>query len=169
MAGKRKPNGAPERPSAALIARLAGVSIARVNALRQQGRDDADIITTSRQFALRGLPAVPIPITNGHAAAHGVPYSESLAKKEESLAELRRIEVMERRRELLPVSYFRLWATKFLTEGRDILLAGPSELQDALAAESDPLKVNIILRNWVGRVMERLSRIETAWTGPEAA
>jgi hypothetical protein len=70
---------------------------------------------------------------------------------------------MLRRGELMPVSYVRTWASRYLTDGRYTLLAGPSELQDTLAAETDPLKVNAILRAWLERVMGKFHRCERLW------
>ena len=42
-------------------------------------------------------------------------YSQALAQKENHLAELKRLEVMQRRGELLPVAYVRQWASRYLT------------------------------------------------------
>ena len=62
---------------------------------------------------------------------------------------------MERRHELIPISYVRIWASRFLVEGRDLLLGAPGELADILAAESDPLKVSAHLQRWVDRTIQR--------------
>ena len=72
---------------------------------------------------------------------------------------------MRRRGELMPVSYVRQWASRFLIEGRDELLKGPSELQDALAAEDDPRKVNAILRAWLDRAIAKFEQLKTLWEG----
>jgi hypothetical protein len=71
MKFKRKRNAETNRtePSAATVARLAGVSISRVYRLRQEGKADAEIIAASprrkEELVLRGLPVTPV---NGHAA-----------------------------------------------------------------------------------------------------
>jgi hypothetical protein len=70
---------------------------------------------------------------------------------------------MLRRAELIPVAYVRKWATRYLTDGRDMLLTGPSELADMLAAEGDPLKTAAILRKWLERVMDKFHQCEQLW------
>jgi hypothetical protein len=80
---------------------------------------------------------------------------ETKLRREKALAERQEIEVLARRGELIPLAYARRWMTKFLVEGRDTLLQGPSELQDALAAEVDPLKCGAIVRAWVERAMAK--------------
>jgi hypothetical protein len=84
-------------------------------------------------------------------------------RKAKAMAERSELDNMVRRGELIPVSYVRTWASRFLTDGRDTLLAGPSELQDALAAESDPLKVNAIMRSWLERAMAKFHKLDGLW------
>ena len=84
-------------------------------------------------------------------------------RRAKALAERGEIENMLRRGELLPVAYVRQWASRYLTDGRDTLLAGPSELQDILAAETDPLKVAAILRAWLERAMAKFHQLERRW------
>jgi hypothetical protein len=170
MKPKRKPDAGPAKVSAAIIARLAKVSITRVNQLRAEGRTDSEIITgcVQRREELLNLPATPV---NGHAANGTVSYAVSLAEKERWAAELRRIEVMEKRRELVPVAYVRHWGTNFLVAAKDEMLKAPSELRDRLAHEADPHAVERILDSWVTRVIDKLYRLETLWSpppGPEA-
>jgi hypothetical protein len=84
-------------------------------------------------------------------------------RRARALAERGELDNMLRRGELLPVAYVRQWASRYLTDGRDTLLAGPSELQDILASESDPLKVAAILRAWLERVMAKFHQLERLW------
>ena len=86
-------------------------------------------------------------------------------RRAKALAERQEIENALRRGELMPVAYVRRWGAQFLTDGRDTLLAGPSELADTLAAETDPLKVAEILRGWLERVMGKLHQAERLWGG----
>jgi hypothetical protein len=173
MKKKRKRNGHAEFP-AAQVAKLAQVSISRVYRLRQEGRSDAEIIRSARQrqemLALRSLPVTEIGGANGHAPFGPVSYAASLAEKEKWAAELRRIQVMEKRRELMPVAYFRYWGINFLTEAKDLWLRGPSELRDQLASESDPLACEAIVQGFCERVVDRLAKLERLWSppGPDA-
>jgi hypothetical protein len=175
---KRKSKTAKDRAPAAQIAKLAQISISRVCRLRQEGRSDSEIIAAAAQrreaqALLRNLPVVPIntvvPIngaTNGHAGDCTLTYSAALTQKENWLAELRKIEVMKARRELVPVSYMKLWGTRFLVAAHDELLRGPGELADALAAESDPVECAKIVRAWVERVLQKLCECEKLWGPP---
>ena len=58
---------------------------------------------------------------------------------------------------------------RFLTDGRDMLLTGPSELADALASESDPLKCAATLRTWLERVMGKFHQLEKLWGADDEA
>jgi DNA-binding HxlR family transcriptional regulator len=90
-------------------------------------------------------------------------------RRAKALAERSELDNMLRRGELIPVAYVRQWASRYLTDGRDMLLTGPSELADTLAAESDPLKCAAILRAWLERVMGKFHQLEKLWgAGDEA-
>jgi hypothetical protein len=84
-------------------------------------------------------------------------------RRAKALAERQEIENMLRRGELLPTAYARKWGLRFLIDGRDELLKGPSELADGLAAESDPLKVAAILRAWLERAMDKFEQLRMLW------
>lgn len=84
-------------------------------------------------------------------------------RRAQALAERSELDNMLRRGELVPVSYIRTWGSRFLTDARDTLMTGPSELQDMLAAEGDPLKVSEILRGWLERTMTKLHQLDRLW------
>jgi hypothetical protein len=88
---------------------------------------------------------------------------EAKLRRAKALAEHQELENMLRRGELMPVSYARKWGLRFLIDGRDELLKGASELADALAAESDPLKVAAILRAWLERTMDKFEQLRMLW------
>jgi hypothetical protein len=160
-------------PSAAQVAKLAGVSISRVYRLRQEGRSDAQIIADAQrrkeEFVLRDLPTVPV---NGHAADGTLSFAAARAAKENWAAKLRQVEYQERSGELIPVSYVRYWGVNFLIAAKDEMLKAPSELADTLAAESNPRAVEEVLRRWVERVMNKFHQLDRLWApppqGPEA-
>jgi hypothetical protein len=164
------------KPSAQDIANIASVSLTLVNRKLSQGKSARQIIYEAElmaQTAAQKHPGVNVEVAemtgplNGHASNGQWSFSQAQTAKEGALAELRQLELSERRRELLPVNYLRTWASRFLVEGRDILINGPGEMQDVLAAESDPVKLEQILRAWVDRVMERFFSLETLWGGGE--
>jgi hypothetical protein len=84
-------------------------------------------------------------------------------RRAKALAERGELENALRRGELIPVAYVRQWGSRFLTDARDTLLTGPSELQDILAAEADPLKTAAIMRAWLERVMGKFHQLERLW------
>jgi hypothetical protein len=90
---------------------------------------------------------------------------EAKLRRARALAERSEIENALRRGELIPVAYVRTWASRFLTDARDTLLTGPSELADTLAAETDPLKTAAILRAWLERVMAKFQQLDQLWGG----
>jgi hypothetical protein len=84
-------------------------------------------------------------------------------RRAQALAERSELENALKRGELIPVAYVRQWASRFLTDGRDMMLTGPSELADALAAETDPLKTAEILRRWLERVLGKFQSLDRLW------
>ena len=88
---------------------------------------------------------------------------EAKLRRARALAERGELDNMLKRGELIPVAHVRQWGSRFLTDARDTLMAGPSELQDTLAAEDDPLKVQAILRAWLERVMAKFHQCERLW------
>ena len=160
------------KPTAQEVANIAGVSLTLVNRKLAQGRSPRQIIAEAEAQAQAAAQKRVVNVevnghTNGHAAnaPNGAwSYAAAQAAKEGALCELRQLELMERRRELIPVSYVRQWGSRFLIEGRDILLNGLGELQDRLAVESDPGgRVEQILRFWRDCAMERFFSLETLW------
>jgi hypothetical protein len=163
---------AKNKLTVAQVAALAGTSIQLVARKRALGKSDRTIVFEAElqaQQAARKQPTVVVTdLVNGHANGHAagaLSFSQAQCSKENALAELRQLELMEKRRELVPVSYIRAWGMRFLTEGRDLLLNGLGELQDRLAAENDPAKISEMLRFWLDRVMERFLQTESLWGG----
>jgi hypothetical protein len=160
------------KPSAQEIANIAGVSLTLVNRKLAQGKSPRQIISEAEAQAQQAALKNPVNVTdltgtNGHAGNGALTYSAAQASKESWLARLRELDYQERSRELIPITYVRIWASRFLVEGRDILLNAPGELADRLAAESDPRAVEEILRAWTDRIMTHFFELETLWGGGE--
>jgi len=116
----------------------------------------------------RGRP--PVPTEYDAVVEARARYDEMEGwklRRARAMAEHQEIENMLRRGELMPVAYARKWGLRFLMDGRDELLKGPSELADQLAAEGDPLKVAATLRAWVERAMAKFEQLEMLWTSGE--
>jgi hypothetical protein len=88
---------------------------------------------------------------------------EAKLRRARALADGQELENAQRRGELIPVAHVRLWATRFLVSARDELLKGPGELQDALAAETDPVRCAGIVRAWTERVLGKFHNLERLW------
>jgi hypothetical protein len=86
-------------------------------------------------------------------------------RRAKALAEHQELENMLRRGELMPVSYVRKWASRFLIDGRDEMLRMGSELGDMLVAESDPVKCRAIIRTGMERALAKFEQLNTIWQG----
>lgn len=81
-----------------------------------------------------------------------------------ALADKQELENAQKIAELVPIAQIRVWGTRFLVQARDLMLKGPSEMQDQLANETVPGKCNQIVRDWVDRVLGELRNLESLWT-----
>jgi hypothetical protein len=135
----------------------------RAAALQRQGR-----MPVKGKLHTPGRGRPPLPSEYDMVVDARARYDEMETwklRRAKALAERQEIENMLRRGELMPVTYARKWGLRFLIDGRDELLKGPSELADQLAAESDPLKVAAILRAWLERAIAKFEQLEMLWKG----
>jgi hypothetical protein len=167
----------PPGVSAEVIAKIAKVSVQLVYKKLSRGKTASEIIVeAARWHEMQEASKIEIPIipfdgmngTDSHALnGYGnLSYAAAQAAKERALAELRQLEVMEKRGEVIPLEYVKHWASNFLIQGKQILEWGPAEMRDQLAAESDPLQCEAIVRRRDERVMERFYQLETLWNPP---
>jgi hypothetical protein len=181
MGGKKPRPKSKKEAGPAEVARAAGCSKQLASRLLKRGFAEAQIV--ERVAERKAREAARAATTNSHRApalVNGLPsvvipfpsFAESEAKKEHFLAELRGLQVMRERGELVRTCDVRLFCARLLVEARDILEAGPSELADTLAAEADPARCEAIVRAWTDRAVEKFHRL-TLWSerpaGPEAA
>jgi hypothetical protein len=167
----------PPGVSAEVIAKIANVSVQLVYKKLSRGKTPAEIIIEAARWhemqvaSKLEIPVIPYDgkdgtdthILNGYG---NLSFAAAQAAKERALAELRQLEVLEKRGEVIPLAYVKHWASNFLIQGRQILEWGPAEMQDELAAESDPAKCREIVGRWVERVMERFYQTESLWNPP---
>jgi hypothetical protein len=121
---------------------------------------EAERMSRNSGATANGTGAAPV---SGLPGAAWPVFSVSEAKKEFLLAELREVQLMKERGQLIPLAYVRTWASTFLLEGRDILIQGIGELSDALALEDSPVRCEMILRRWTERTMEKFHRTGKLW------
>ena len=167
---KQPKENQPESINASAIAKRAGCSRQLASRLLHRGFSEEEIVRrVVENKAKEAARVASLGGGNGAAPVSSLPpmpwpaFSISEARKEHILAELRDLQLMKERGQLIPVTYVKTWASTFLTEGRSILLQGPGELQDALAQESDPVRVSAILRRWVETAMEKFHRTGKLW------
>jgi hypothetical protein len=132
----------------------------RRDAARKEGREPG--------VERRGRPTIGRPseseydlLMKGRERLNAI--DEAKLRRARALAERGELDNMLRRGELVPVAYVRQWGSRFLTDARDTLMTGPSELADNLAAETDPLKVAAMLRLWLERVMGKFHQLDKLW------
>jgi hypothetical protein len=174
MSKKKLPAGV----SAEVIARIANVSVQLVYKKLSRGKSPVEIIIEAARWhemqvaSKVGIPVVPF---DGTAGVNGtdthvlngygnLSFAAAQTAKENALAELRQLEVLEKKGELIPKNYVRHWGLNFLIQGRQILEWGPTEMRDELAAESDPVKCEAIVRRRDERVLDAFYRLEVLWT-----
>jgi hypothetical protein len=144
----------------------------RQDAARRQGRAPSKAKGAAKAAAApsnrRGPGRPPLPseydLVVQSRSKHDA-MEDAKLRRAKALAERQEIENMLRRGELMPIAYARKWAIRFLMDGRDEMLKGPSELADALAAEDDPLKTAAIVRGWIERVIAKFEQLKQLWEG----
>jgi hypothetical protein len=155
----------------AALARETGFSPAAISKKLKQGRTPDQIRKEAarRQGRVYGPGTPPKTKAEYELVAETRDRYDALEdaklRRAKALAERQEIENMLRRGELMPVAYVRQWASRFLVDGRDELLSGPSQLADALAAESDAVKVEAILRAWIERAIAKFEQLKQLWEG----
>jgi hypothetical protein len=165
--------GKKQKPSAEIIAQIADCSVQLVYKKLRMGKTPAEIVVEAERWReqqqqfVTGLVvpiegAIPIHGANGHAGG-GLSYAAAQTAKENSLAQLRAIEVEERRGRLIPKDYVKRWTLSFLSQGREILERFPDELADQLAAEGDRHRVKEVLDEAVARVIEAFRKLPQVW------
>lgn len=156
------------------LARELGVSAATISMRMKRGQTIDQIRADFRHKThKKGGQGIGKPPTGGEydmVVASRTRYEQledAKLRRAKALAERQEIENMLRRGELMPITYARQWGIRFLMDGRDEMLKGPSELADQLAAETDPLKVQAILRAWMERVIAKFEQLEMLWKDVE--
>jgi hypothetical protein len=157
----------------AALARECGISQAAISKKLKAGKtpDHIRMVAAQKQGRApnrKGPGRPPLPseydlVIQGRERMDAL--EEAKLRRAKALAERQELENMLRRGELLPVSYVRRWATRFLIDGRDEMLRMGSELGDTLAAESDPVKCRAIIRAGMERALAKFEQLNTIWRG----
>jgi hypothetical protein len=182
MHSGKKPQHPGKHPATPLgvtpskLAKLAGCSRALASRLLGRGMSPEEIIARCQlrreveaAKAAEAIPSITVPVPgpimiNGESAADSFVYHQ--IRKEKALADLRQIQVWEKRRELLPRTYIRDWSLKHMFQAREVLDRMP-DLCDQLAEESDSKKIRVMLKDVRDQVIERLAQLPKGWPPPE--
>jgi hypothetical protein len=169
---KIKPNGhavnADDLPPAE-VSRLAQISPQRVAQKLRQGKSVNQILKEAEnrrmKEMLRRFPLVPVPLDGADGVTSAASFALWQAKKEKALSELRELEVLEKTGELIPLAQVQLFTSNFLIEAKQLLERAP-EMQDELAATSNPAECGAIVGRWAERVLGRIYAMDSLWNPP---
>lgn len=163
------------------VAQRAGISESLVTRKRQQGMSDVEIIRhgeeRKRRMALREKHAPkPEPVPNPEPAAvvqiepqaegqepteSVESYSEAQARELRAKADLRELELAEKRAELINGAEHHQSVCEMITTAKSRMLLIPDEIGDRLAVETNPVKCREMLREKIWHAMSELSAKST--------
>ena len=89
-------------------------------------------------------------------------FNQAQRRKEVAIADLRELELKQKRGELVPVSDVNAFVSGMVVRARDILLRVAPELRDRLAVCSDPIECEAMVTDEVYRALRELSEFNTA-------
>lgn len=129
------------------------------------------------------VPTVPTAFTIDHPSQlapvmefgdnsiSGETIARAQLRKEIALANNRELEYFQKRQLLVPVAHVNRWFGGVIIQARDALLRLPAELRDRIAAETDPIECERVIREKLVEVLKRLRTMDGAGvdlTGPMA-
>jgi hypothetical protein len=173
----------PAGVSAEVIAKIANVSVQLVYKKLSRGKTPVEIIIEAARWhemqvaSKVAIPVVPFDSTAGANGADtdllngcgNLSFAAAQTMKENALAQLRELEVMQKRGELIPLSYVRHWGGNCLIAARNVMDWGPTQIRDELAAEipgGDPVKIEGIVRRWLEPFYAEFERLGVLWNQP---
>lgn len=139
------------------MAKEAGVSPNLVSRKRAQGKSDEQILAEAEARRLRSVQSPPRDET----------FAEAQRRKESALADLRELELAEKRRELLNASEISTAVHELIATAKSRLLLIGDELGDRLAAESNPVRCRELVTDEVRRALSELSQYQVLTAGTE--
>jgi hypothetical protein len=88
---------------------------------------------------------------------------EAQLRKEQALADLRQLEVWEKRGQVAPVGIINVFMAGQIMKARDVLTRIGPELQDRLAVETEPGKCLALIDREVRHALDRMSLFGEKW------
>src|ERR1700680_4506229 len=88
--------------------------------------------------------------------------NQAQRRKEVAIADLRELELKQKRGELVAVSEVNAFVSGMIVRARDILLRIAPELRDRLATCTDPIECEAMVTDEVHRALRELSEFKTA-------
>lgn len=152
------------------LAREAGVSPALVSRKLRAGKSPRQIMLEAearrQQQAAPSTPASPpstpaIVTTKSRSMIDGT-FAEAQLRKESALADLRELELAEKRRDLLSASEVSTAIHELIATSKSKLLLIGDELGDRISAESDPIKCREMIAAEIRAALQELSKYQAA-------
>lgn len=150
----------PDKISGKRLAEIAGISPQRVSVLRRQGLSPIEIISGVR-MGRSGRRVAALPTNGTHAPAPGdepATLAEAQLSKLSVEVKLKRLELSERRRVLVPLELLETAVNFMVATDRQMLariMALPLELAAECATESDPVAIEQLLTKHLERVIDQ--------------
>ena len=91
---------------------------------------------------------------------HTSPLTQAKTAKERAMAEIKRLEALEKRGELVSVIKVQHQAFELARRVRDALLLIPQNISPEIACETDPAQCELILERELRRALEDLTNVE---------
>jgi hypothetical protein len=145
------------------LAEQAGVSPALVSRKLKQGRTREQILTEAAERRERmGIVLTPGVNKPARRKLPDEQFVDAQRRKESALADLRELELAEKRGELLNASEVSTAIHELISTAKSKLLLLGDELGDRLAAESDPIRCREMVNAEVRSALTALSKYKAA-------
>jgi len=146
------------------IAKEAGCDPALVTRKLRQGKTRETIIAEAVAYRERkGFPStLPVDKPALVPKPRDENFVDAQRRKESALADLRELELAEKRRDLLSASEVSTAIHEFIATSKSKLLLLGDELGDRLAAESDPIRCRELVNAEVRNALTALSNYKAA-------
>jgi hypothetical protein len=128
------------------LSKESGYSRPGVDELLAKGATPEDIITKGKTRTKKKAP--------------GEVFLEAQRRKEVALADLRELELSQKRGELVDRNEANTFIGTMILKARDILLRIAPELKDRLATETDPIEIENLIDGEVRQALQKLSELK---------
>jgi hypothetical protein len=144
-----KPRSFEENHGVTKLAQQAGVSVTTVSHKLRQGKTPAQILDEAAAWKEKDVKQ--------RKPGGNESFTEAQTRKETALADLRELELSEKRGELVNLVEVNAWVSGMILRARDILLRIGPELRDRLSKEADPITIQGLIDGEIKSALAELS------------